>query len=61
MLGAYRSVRGGHRLNALVLQALFADTEAWTDGAGSLGARGVPVDMAFAVAAGESTTPLDRT
>ena len=30
MLGAYRSVRGGHRLNAHVLQALFADTDAWT-------------------------------
>ena len=30
VLGAYRSVRGGHRLNARVLQALFADCEAWT-------------------------------
>jgi len=30
LLGAYRSVRGGHRLNAHVLQALFADAEAWT-------------------------------
>jgi UDP-3-O-[3-hydroxymyristoyl] N-acetylglucosamine deacetylase len=30
MLGAYRSVRGGHRLNAYVLQALLADKEAWT-------------------------------
>ena len=30
MLGAYRSVRGGHRLNAHVLQALFADKDAWT-------------------------------
>jgi UDP-3-O-[3-hydroxymyristoyl] N-acetylglucosamine deacetylase len=30
MLGAYRSRRGGHRLNALVLQALFADPDAWT-------------------------------
>jgi UDP-3-O-[3-hydroxymyristoyl] N-acetylglucosamine deacetylase len=30
VLGAYRSVRGGHRLNARVLQALFADPEAWT-------------------------------
>jgi len=30
MLCAYRSVRGGHRLNSNVLQALFADTSAWT-------------------------------
>jgi UDP-3-O-[3-hydroxymyristoyl] N-acetylglucosamine deacetylase len=30
LLGAYRSVRGGHRLNALVLQALLADETAWT-------------------------------
>jgi UDP-3-O-[3-hydroxymyristoyl] N-acetylglucosamine deacetylase len=30
ILGSYRSHRGGHRLNALVLKALFADAEAWT-------------------------------
>ncbi|MDX2307576.1 MAG: UDP-3-O-acyl-N-acetylglucosamine deacetylase [Hyphomicrobium sp.] len=30
LLGAFRSVRGGHRLNSLVLQALFADQSAWT-------------------------------
>jgi UDP-3-O-[3-hydroxymyristoyl] N-acetylglucosamine deacetylase len=30
ILGSYRSHRGGHRLNALVLNALFADAEAWT-------------------------------
>ncbi len=30
LLGAFRSVRGGHRLNANVLQALFADPTAWT-------------------------------
>jgi UDP-3-O-[3-hydroxymyristoyl] N-acetylglucosamine deacetylase len=30
LLGAFRSVRGGHRLNANVLQALFADASAWT-------------------------------
>jgi UDP-3-O-[3-hydroxymyristoyl] N-acetylglucosamine deacetylase len=30
LLGAFRSSRGGHRLNAHVLQALFADAEAWT-------------------------------
>jgi UDP-3-O-[3-hydroxymyristoyl] N-acetylglucosamine deacetylase len=30
ILGAFRSVRGGHRLNSLVLKAMFADPEAWT-------------------------------
>ncbi len=30
ILGAYRSKRGGHRLNSLVLKAMFADAEAWT-------------------------------
>ena len=30
ILGAYRSVRGGHRLNSLVLKALLEDTSAWT-------------------------------
>jgi UDP-3-O-[3-hydroxymyristoyl] N-acetylglucosamine deacetylase len=30
ILGAYRTRRGGHRLNALVLKALFADPDAWT-------------------------------
>ncbi|HXF54222.1 MAG TPA: UDP-3-O-acyl-N-acetylglucosamine deacetylase [Hyphomicrobiaceae bacterium] len=30
LLGAYRSVRGGHRLNVHVLKAMFADSSAWT-------------------------------
>ncbi len=30
ILAAYRSRRGGHRLNSLVLKALFADQDAWT-------------------------------
>lgn len=30
ILGAFRSSRGGHRMNALILQALFADPDAWT-------------------------------
>jgi UDP-3-O-[3-hydroxymyristoyl] N-acetylglucosamine deacetylase len=30
LLGVYRSVRGGHRLNASVLKALLADASAWT-------------------------------
>ena len=29
LLGAYRSYKGGHRLNSLVLQALFADASNW--------------------------------
>ncbi|MEL6287379.1 MAG: UDP-3-O-acyl-N-acetylglucosamine deacetylase [Pseudomonadota bacterium] len=30
LLCAYRSSRGGHRLNSLMLKALFADADAWT-------------------------------
>lgn len=30
LLGAYRTVRGGHKLNYAVLSALMADTTAWT-------------------------------
>jgi UDP-3-O-[3-hydroxymyristoyl] N-acetylglucosamine deacetylase len=30
ILGAFRSVRGGHRLNSRVVQALLADATAWT-------------------------------
>jgi UDP-3-O-[3-hydroxymyristoyl] N-acetylglucosamine deacetylase len=30
ILGRYRSYRGGHRLNFKALEALFADTSAWT-------------------------------
>ncbi|HET9903343.1 MAG TPA: UDP-3-O-acyl-N-acetylglucosamine deacetylase [Xanthobacteraceae bacterium] len=30
LLGAYRSIRGGHRLNYAVLSALMADASAWT-------------------------------
>jgi UDP-3-O-[3-hydroxymyristoyl] N-acetylglucosamine deacetylase len=30
ILGAFRSQRGGHRLNSLVLKAMFADADAWT-------------------------------
>ena len=30
LLGAYRSVRGGHKLNHAVLEALLADPTAWT-------------------------------
>jgi UDP-3-O-[3-hydroxymyristoyl] N-acetylglucosamine deacetylase len=30
LLGAYRSYKGGHRLNSMVLQALFADASNWS-------------------------------
>jgi UDP-3-O-[3-hydroxymyristoyl] N-acetylglucosamine deacetylase len=30
LLGAYRSVRGGHKLNHAVLSSLMADPTAWT-------------------------------
>jgi UDP-3-O-[3-hydroxymyristoyl] N-acetylglucosamine deacetylase len=30
ILGAYRSVRGGHKLNYAVLSALMTDASAWT-------------------------------
>ena len=32
LLGAYRSVRGGHKLNHAVVSALMADPSAWTYG-----------------------------
>ena len=32
LIGAYRSVRGGHKLNHAVLTALMADPTAWTCG-----------------------------
>jgi UDP-3-O-[3-hydroxymyristoyl] N-acetylglucosamine deacetylase len=30
ILGAYRSYRGGHRLNGMAVEALMADTDAWS-------------------------------
>jgi UDP-3-O-[3-hydroxymyristoyl] N-acetylglucosamine deacetylase len=32
LIGAYRSVRGGHKLNHAVVTALMADPSAWTYG-----------------------------
>ena len=32
LIGAYRSVRGGHKLNHAVVTALMADATAWTYG-----------------------------
>jgi UDP-3-O-[3-hydroxymyristoyl] N-acetylglucosamine deacetylase len=51
LLGAYKSVRGGHRLNAHVLQALFADAEAWTVVHAPRVRDTVPVDMAVGATA----------
>ena len=49
MLGSYRSVRGGHRLNANVVQALLADTEAWTMVRAPWVRDTVPVDVSVGV------------
>jgi UDP-3-O-[3-hydroxymyristoyl] N-acetylglucosamine deacetylase len=51
MLGMYRSVRGGHRLNAHVLQALLADQEAWTMVRAPWVRETVPVDVTVGVPA----------
>jgi UDP-3-O-[3-hydroxymyristoyl] N-acetylglucosamine deacetylase len=54
MLGAYRSVRGGHRLNAHVLQALLADKEAWTTVRAPWVRETVPVEVSVGVPAAVS-------
>jgi UDP-3-O-[3-hydroxymyristoyl] N-acetylglucosamine deacetylase len=51
VLGAYRSVRGGHRLNARVLQALFADAEAWTQVRAPWVRDAIPADVSVGVPA----------
>jgi UDP-3-O-[3-hydroxymyristoyl] N-acetylglucosamine deacetylase len=53
LLGAYRSVRGGHRLNAHVLKALFADESAWTLVQAPRMREPIPVHAGYAMAAGE--------
>jgi UDP-3-O-[3-hydroxymyristoyl] N-acetylglucosamine deacetylase len=53
LLGAFRSVRGGHRLNSAVLQALFADPQAWTIAQAPRVRERMPVEAGFAIAAGE--------
>ena len=53
ILGAYRSVRGGHRLNAHVVKALLDDAEAWTVVQTPHVVRdGLPVEMARGAASG---------
>jgi UDP-3-O-[3-hydroxymyristoyl] N-acetylglucosamine deacetylase len=54
LLAAYRSVRGGHRLNAHVLKALFADATAWTVAQAPRHREPIVLrDMPMAIAAGE--------
>jgi len=50
ILGAYRSCRGGHRLNANVLRALFADADAWTMVSAPQVRDGMPLDLGLSVA-----------
>lgn len=50
LLCAFRSVRGGHRLNASVLQALFADANAWTLVQAPRVRETVPVEMGYGAA-----------
>jgi UDP-3-O-[3-hydroxymyristoyl] N-acetylglucosamine deacetylase len=51
LLASYRSVRGGHRLNAHVLQALFADSEAWAYVRAPRVRDSIPVDLSVGSAA----------
>jgi UDP-3-O-[3-hydroxymyristoyl] N-acetylglucosamine deacetylase len=51
VLGAYRSVRGGHRLNARVVQALLADQDAWTIARAPWVRDTIPVDVSVGSAA----------
>jgi UDP-3-O-[3-hydroxymyristoyl] N-acetylglucosamine deacetylase len=53
LLGAFRSVRGGHRLNSMVLQALFADMDAWTMVQAPGARESVQREVGLAIAAGE--------
>jgi UDP-3-O-[3-hydroxymyristoyl] N-acetylglucosamine deacetylase len=51
ILGSYRSVRGGHRLNAYVLKTLLADPDAWTMVSAPKLRETAPVDLSVGVAA----------
>lgn len=55
LLGAYKSVCGGHRLNSLVLQKLLADDTAWTtvEAPRVRPARPVAYEVGEMIAAGE--------
>jgi UDP-3-O-[3-hydroxymyristoyl] N-acetylglucosamine deacetylase len=49
LLGAYRSTRGGHRLNVMAVQALLADEEAWTFAEASVRREAGHADLAAGV------------
>jgi UDP-3-O-[3-hydroxymyristoyl] N-acetylglucosamine deacetylase len=51
ILGAYQSARGGHRLNANVLRALFADAEAWTMVSAPQVREAAPIELTMGMAA----------
>jgi UDP-3-O-[3-hydroxymyristoyl] N-acetylglucosamine deacetylase len=51
ILGAYQSVRGGHRLNANVLRTLFADADAWTMVAAPQVREVAPIDLGVGMVA----------
>jgi len=53
LLCSYRSVRGGHRLNAHVLKALFADATAWAVVQAPRVRETMPRPVGYALAAGE--------
>jgi UDP-3-O-[3-hydroxymyristoyl] N-acetylglucosamine deacetylase len=53
LLGAYRSVRGGHRLNAHVIKALLEDRSAWTLVQAPRMREAYQSEPRYAVAAGE--------
>lgn len=59
LLGAYKSVRGGHRLNAHVVQALLTDVDAWTYVHAPRVRDGIPVDISIGMAA--ANYAADRT
>ncbi len=47
LLGAFRSYRGGHKLNARVLEALFASQDNWTMVEAPRVRDGLPVEVSF--------------
>jgi UDP-3-O-[3-hydroxymyristoyl] N-acetylglucosamine deacetylase len=51
ILGAYKSVRGGHRLNAYVLRTLLADSDAWTMVSAPQVRDGAAIELPVGVAA----------
>lgn len=55
LLGAFRSVRGGHRLNSHVVHALLSDPTAWTIVQAPRVRETVPVGASFPQAFAEST------